>query len=72
MFDIESPTFNKVHKDEGSLNKREYLTCSQRIWDKCDYMFKMYALIYYYLDFLKINTYRGAINKEGSRACYNT
>ena len=35
-------------------------------------MFKMYALIYYYLDFLKINTYRGAINKEGSRACYNT
>ena len=29
----------------------------------------MYALIYYYFDFLKINTYRGAINKEGSRAC---
>ena len=35
-------------------------------------MFKMYDLIYYYLDFLKINTYRDVIDKEGSRACYNT
>ena len=35
-------------------------------------MVKMYALKYYYLDLLKINTYKGAINKEGSRACYNT
>jgi hypothetical protein len=35
-------------------------------------MLKMYVVIYYYLDFLKINTYRGAINKEGSRACHNT
>ena len=45
---------------------------SQRIWDKRDYMFKMYVLIYYYLNFLKSNTYRDAINKEGSRARYNT
>ena len=29
-------------------------------------------LIYYYHEFLKINTYKGVINKEGSRACYNT
>ena len=66
------PNCLKVHKEEGSLNKREYLTCSRRIWDKCDYMFKMYALINYYLDIFKINTYKGAIKKEGSRACYNT
>ena len=31
-----------------------------------------FEFIYYYLDFLKINTYWGAINKEGSEACYNT
>jgi hypothetical protein len=35
-------------------------------------MFRMYALIYYYLDYLKINTYKGAIYKDGSRAYYNT
>ena len=49
--------YSKVHKDEGSLNRKGYSTCSQRIWDKCDYMLKLCALIYYYLDFLKINTY---------------
>ena len=35
------PHYFKMHKEEGYLNKREYLTCLQRIWDKCDYMFKM-------------------------------
>ena len=60
----------KVHKEEGS--PKNHLTCSQRIWDKCEYMFEMYALIYHYLGFLKINTYRGVINKEWSKTCYNT
>ena len=45
--------------------------CSQRIWNKHDYMLKMHALIYYYLDYLKINTYKGAIDKEGSTTYYN-
>jgi len=36
---------DEVDKEGRSLNKREYFTCLQGIWDKCDYMLEMYALI---------------------------